>query len=107
MRHRSTVPVGWARRRRLSGALAGRVRTLAPFGSQIRSLVRQLLSNAIRMARHIGPQEARLAVKASPLLVTTPQFVRMGRLLPDFLIRRKAYQALALPDSAVRSLRSA
>src|SRR5262245_31641561 len=80
---------------------------LPHFGSQIRSLVRPLFSNAIRMARHIGPQEARFAVKASPLLVTTPQFVRIGSLFPDFLIRRKAHQALALPDSAVRSLRSA
>src|SRR5215475_1493181 len=64
--------------------LAGRVRTLAPFGNQIRSLVRQLLSNAIGMVRHIGPQEARVAVKASPLPVTTPQFVRIGSLFPDF-----------------------
>src|SRR5262245_39075881 len=90
------------------GMLAGRVRTLAPFGNQIRSLVRQLFSHAIRMGRHIGPQEASDAVKASPLPVTTPQFVRIGSLFPDFfLIRRKAHQALALPDSAVRSLRSA
>ena len=57
-------------------------------GSQIRPFVRHSPSDAIRMARQIPAQEAPLfPVKASPLLVTTPQLVRIDSLFRNISSR--------------------
>src|SRR6185312_12841044 len=84
------------------------LRNPRPIGSQIRPFVCQFGWYAIRMADQKAPQEASLfPVKASPASVTTPQNGRIGSLFRNISGVAPPAQALALPVSAVRSLRSA